>query len=89
MAKVTISDVDINGEIVFNEKSYEYNPVKDELGGCKQDSCIFEIGECLRYNSFITFINRIPAFEKMIKSINVSIECTDNKVLIEEHNSGK
>lgn len=89
MAKVTISDVDINGEIVFNEKSYEYNPVKDELGGCKKDSCNFEIGECLRCKSFITFTNRIPAFEKMIKSINISIECTNNKVLIQELNIEK
>ncbi|MGI1809705.1 tyrosine-type recombinase/integrase [Priestia sp. TGN 0903] len=89
MAKVTFSDVDIKGNILLEETKQMQNLVKENLGHCGSDTCIFEIGECLLCRHFVTFVNRIPNFENLIQKYNSDIENTNNYLEIEELNIQK
>jgi hypothetical protein len=85
MAKVTITDVDINGRIRKNENYGQASQlVKEGIGNCTENICSFEIGECLICPHFVTFANRIPAFEKLINQFNEEQETTNNEVRIKE-----
>lgn len=89
MSKVIFSDVDIHGNILVGEKKANQNIVKNNLGNCRKDSCVFEIGECLLCKHFVTFTNRIPAFENLIEHYNIEIENTNNQLEIKELNVQK
>lgn len=89
LSGVILSDVDINGEII-NDNKYENNKnVKQDLGNCTENSCVFEAMECLICPHFVTFTNRIPKFESKLQEINKMIEDTDNPIIIEEAISQK
>lgn len=83
MVGTTFYDVDINGEI-RKEEDRVYKKIKGNLGGCKEDKCTFEIGECLRCNSFLTFVNRIPVFEVRANEINSKLLKCENELEKEE-----
>ncbi|KZL89422.1 tyrosine-type recombinase/integrase [Clostridium magnum] len=84
LAKVTITDVDILGNILIHDENKYSKVVKGELGKCNKEHCVFDMAECFLCNHFFTFINRIPAFEKRILSINTEIENSSNQIQIEE-----
>lgn len=91
VSKVRLNDVTINGEIIYNEEDSKNNskPVKDNLGDCKSDNCILGNGECLSCNSFVTFLNRIPNFEKAILDCDNNIQNTDNPLVREFYTKQK
>lgn len=89
MARVTISDVDIYGNILETEDDKYQRNVKKDLGKCDTKHCVFDLGECLSCNHFVTFINRIPAFEQRIAQHNEEIEKSTNILEIEELNAQK
>lgn len=89
MAQVTISDVDINGNILPDAQKEYRKIVKNNLGNCKSSQCNFEIGECLLCTHFVTFPNRIPAFEQAICHYNEIIEKSTNHLEIQELSSQK
>lgn len=77
LSKVKITDTSIIGEI-FSKETDLNNPVRDNLGSCKEKECTFDFGECLICKHFITFTNRIDVFENRIKKINKYLEeCND------------
>lgn len=85
MAGVTISDVNINGEILNSEEEIEEKKiVKNRLGRCKEKECNFDIAECLICNNFVTFINRKNVFLNEINKCNVEIENTKNEFIRKE-----
>lgn len=89
MSKVIFSDVDLHGNILTCQEKVNQNIVKNNLGNCRKDSCVFEIGECLLCKHFVTFTNRIPAFESLIEQYNKKVENTDNQLEIKELNVQK
>ncbi|PEF39529.1 site-specific integrase [Bacillus wiedmannii] len=89
MAQVTITDVDIHGNILKDDNKILNNNVKGDLGKCSNESCVFGIGECLLCEHFITFINRIPNFQREIKRYNYEISKSKNPLEIEELNLQK
>lgn len=91
MSQVTISDVDINGTILETETESNENLkiVKSDLGKCEENNCVFQLAECLLCNHFVTSVNRIASFEKMIKDISQKIEISTNSIEIEELNIQK
>ncbi|WP_186306527.1 tyrosine-type recombinase/integrase [Siminovitchia fortis] len=89
LSGVTLTDVDINGEIKKVKNNEYKNSVKDNLGHCKENTCVFEAMECLICPHFVTFTNRIPKFENKIKALNSTIKNTSNPIIIEEAVSQK
>ncbi|WP_026882030.1 hypothetical protein [Clostridium akagii] len=81
---VCIADVDVMGTILEKDDYKIINKVKGGLGKCVSSRCLFEIGECLRCNDFVTFTNREKNFENEILKIQNSIENTENTDEIEE-----
>lgn len=82
LSKVKFNNVTINGEILSSNSDISDNkPVKNNLGNCKSNKCIFEDGECLYCNNFVTFTNRIPDFEKAILNCDKKINKTDNPLV--------
>lgn len=68
MSKVTISDVDVDGKILRDDKEMDrYSPVKGQLGGCSNEECVNSALECLKCSCFITVLSKIPYFEERIK----------------------
>ncbi|MDY8161901.1 tyrosine-type recombinase/integrase [Bacillus thuringiensis] len=67
-AGVTVSSVDVYGNILEEKDIEVLNPVEDGLGGCNQGSCVIEEEqyECLICPHFATTTNRIPLFKKHI-----------------------
>lgn len=89
LSGVTLTDVDINGEIRKDNKTESQSNVKNNLGQCKENSCVFEAMECLICPHFVTFTNRIPKFENKIKELNDTIKSTSNPIIIDEAVSQK
>jgi integrase len=90
MSKVTITDVDVTGEILVNENSVNSNQiVKEGLGRCKENACTYDLSECLTCNHFVTFLNRIPSFENLLSKYNKELETTQNEIRILEINIEK
>ena len=89
LSGVTLTDVDINGEIKKENKVERKNSVKSNLGQCKENSCVFEAMECLICPHFVTFTNRIPKFESKIEELNNTIKNTSNPIIIDEAISQK
>src|SRR5699024_9963724 len=55
LSGVTLTDVDVNGEIMKGSNTEHKNSVKNDLGKCKESSCVFEAMECLICPHFVTF----------------------------------
>ncbi|WP_281975002.1 tyrosine-type recombinase/integrase [Halobacillus litoralis] len=89
LSGVTLTNVDINGEIRNESKTESKNNVKSNLGQCKENSCVFEAMECLICPHFVTFTNRIPKFESKIMELNNTIKSTSNPIIIDEAVSQK
>lgn len=89
LSGVTLTDVDINGEIKKEGNNEYNNSVKSNLGQCKENSCVFEAMECLICPHFVTFTNRIPKFERKIEELNDTIKSTSNPIIIDEATSQK
>ncbi|MDG0029961.1 site-specific integrase [Priestia sp. Y58] len=91
MAKVTIAEVTVNGEILAKEKPVETKQiVKSGLGNCKENSCSYEdVGECLHCEHFVTYLNRIPAFEKLLSKNNEELNTAYDDLRIQEINVEK
>jgi integrase len=69
---VMIADVNTNGEFIEDTKIEELNPVKEELGACKESSCIINTDgeyECLTCNFFATSLSRLTNFRNRIKKL--------------------
>lgn len=85
MAKVTISDVDINGNILENEHNIKNKiEVNGDLGFCNKENCSHipslnydPENKCLICNNFVTTLSRIKAFEKKIQSIRYELDNLD------------
>ncbi|MBY6985323.1 phage integrase family protein [Clostridium botulinum] len=78
LAKVKLTDTKIIGNINNNNIKVS-KPVKENLGNCNEINCTFDLAECLMCKHFVTFTNRIDAFEMRIKKINKLLEkCSDN-----------
>ncbi|MGL5822396.1 MAG: hypothetical protein ACRCYE_12395 [Sarcina sp.] len=89
MSGVTISNVDIDGRILKNDKKLKAKNVKGNLGKCTENMCNFDIAECLICRNFITFINRKNIFLKKIKECDQIIHSTNNELLKMEKISEK
>lgn len=91
MCKVTFADVDVNGEILSDETGIrgDLYEVKNGLGCCNQTSCIPEHAECLKCRFFITFLSRIPIFEKAIHFYDEKIQLSNSHIEVEEYNLQK
>ena len=87
MSKVTISGVDIDGNVLVDETDLEeLNPVKGKLGGCEQVECINNDNlECLKCKCFITALSRIPQFEKGIEYYDEKIISASDENIKEEY----
>lgn len=70
-AGVTVSSVDVYGNILEEKDVEDLNPVEDGLGGCNQRGCVIEEEqyECLICPHFATTANRIPLFKKHITTL--------------------
>lgn len=79
-AGVTVSGVDVYGNILEEKDVEELNPVEDGLGGCNQKGCVIdeEQYECLICSHFATTANRIPLFKKRITRLKTLKESTLN-----------
>ncbi|MEK4639369.1 tyrosine-type recombinase/integrase [Bacillus sp. FSL W8-0519] len=79
-AGVTISGVDVYGNILDKKNVEDLNPVEDGLGGCKQEGCVTdeEQYECLICPHFATTTNRIPLFKEQITRLKTLKEITLN-----------
>lgn len=82
--KICIADVDVRGKILKNDDNVIENKVKEGLGKCASHNCVFEIGECLRCNFFITYTNRENNFVHAIDEVDILISKEDDKEQIEE-----
>lgn len=73
---VTISEVDVYGNILEEKDVENLNPVEDGLGGCIQEGCVNdeEQYECLICPHFATTANRIPLFKEHITRIKTQKE---------------
>lgn len=83
LSKVTISNVDIYGQILDSSKSNQIsnsNPVKSGLGNCKLSGCDIRSGECFICFNFVTFTNRIPLFEKAILECDNLLKNSNNPI---------
>ncbi|WP_430786375.1 tyrosine-type recombinase/integrase [Virgibacillus flavescens] len=89
LSGITLSEVDINGEILKVQKIDLNNSVKNNLGQCKENTCVFDANECLICPHFVTFTNRIPKFEKKIEELKELIINTENPIITEEAISQK
>ncbi|MCY8938526.1 site-specific integrase [Peribacillus frigoritolerans] len=79
-AGVTVSGVDVYGNISEEKDVEKLNPVEDGLGGCNQKGCVIddEQYECLICPHFATTANRIPLFKKRITRLKTLKESTLN-----------
>lgn len=79
-AGVTVSGVDIYGDISEEKDIEDLNPVEQGLGGCKQEGCVIdeEQYECLICPHFATTVNRIPIFKTRITRLKKLKEITLN-----------
>jgi integrase len=79
-AGVTISGVDVYGNILEEESVEELNPVEDGLGGCRQEGCVNDEDEyqCLICSHFATTTNRITLFKERITRLKIQKESTLN-----------
>ncbi|AZV41553.1 integrase [Peribacillus asahii] len=79
-AGVTISGVDVYGNILNEKDVEELNPVEQGLGGCTQKGCVIddEQYKCLVCPHFATTVNRIPLFKKHITRLKTLKESTLN-----------
>ncbi|TBX50322.1 site-specific integrase [Bacillus mycoides] len=79
-AGVTISGVDIYGNVLEEKDVEELNPVEQGLGGCTQEGCVIddEQYECLVCPHFATTANRIPLFKEHITRLKKLKESTLN-----------
>lgn len=77
---VTISGVDIYGNILTEKDVEKLNPVKNGLGGCKHEGCVEDEDEyeCLICPQFATTTNRINIFKKRITRLKTLKESTLN-----------
>ncbi|MBJ8054423.1 site-specific integrase [Bacillus cereus] len=87
-AGVTVSTVDVYGNILEEKEVEGLNPVEDGLGGCNQGGCVIdeEQYECLICHHFATTANRIPLFKEHItrlKTLKESILNSQERSLIE------
>lgn len=79
---VTISDVDIHGNILETEEEIEeLDVVQGGAGACVEKGGCIKIIEgiedkyiCLKCPSFITCISRLPVFKKNIKELKIKLE---------------
>lgn len=78
LAKIKLTDTNIIGNIIKANNNELNKPVRENLGSCIGDNCNFDLAECLMCKHFVTFTNRIDAFEKRIKKVNGLLEkCND------------
>ncbi|WP_079523834.1 site-specific integrase [Solibacillus isronensis] len=79
-AGVTISGVDVYGNITDEKDVESLNPVEKELGGCKSDGCVFDDEEykCLMCPYFATTPSKIPLFKTQIARLKIIKENTLN-----------
>ena len=79
-AGVTVSGVDVYGNILEEKDVENLNPVEDGLGGCKQKGCVNDEDEyrCLICSHFATTTIRIPLFKKRITMLKTHRESTLN-----------
>jgi integrase len=79
-AGVTISGVDVYGNILEEEDVEDLNPVKLGLGGCEHKSCVIddEKFDCLMCPHFATTVSRIPLFKANISRLKILKESTLN-----------
>ncbi|NRT88909.1 hypothetical protein [Clostridium beijerinckii] len=81
---VSISEVDIYGNIINDNEVDKLNPVEEGLGACKQIECIKfpsedKIFRCLKCDSFVTCASRLPLFKRNIINLKQKIENTINE----------
>ncbi|SDM41570.1 site-specific integrase [Bacillus sp. OK048] len=79
-AGVTVSSVDVYGNILEEKDVEERNPVKQGLGGCEFKGCVIddEKYDCLMCPHFATTVSRIPLFKENITRLKNLKESTLN-----------
>lgn len=84
MFGIMINDVSCEGKILVNEEKNELKIIKDNLGKCAKNECVFDVAECLICKNFITFMNRKNVFIEKVKECDSIIQETNNKFVKEE-----
>ena len=72
---VTISDVNIKGEIINEQQIDLLNPVEDGLGACKRECCeIDNMYKCLICTNFVTSVSRKNKFKNKIQANKITLQ---------------
>lgn len=79
-AGVTVSGVNVYGDILEEKDVEDLNPVEEGLGGCKLEGCVDDEEEykCLICPHFATTANRVALFKERITRIKAQKESTLN-----------
>lgn len=79
-AGVTISGVDVYGNIIEDDAVENLNPVEEGLGGCELVGCVVDDDEykCLMCSYFATTPSKIPLFKEKIARLKTIKESTLN-----------